>query len=254
MPAMHDALLDHPVISERYFFPGRVRHADAFVVDVGDAELACWHAPARAGERTFVHFHGNGEVVADYLPDYAAAIRRLGMGVFLVGYRGYGGSSGTPQLGRMLADVPRVVRALGRPETELVVYGRSVGSIFAIELARRHPNIAGLVIESGIYDVLERLLLRLRPEELGVSPATLAAEVDSWLNHAAKLGGYTGPLLVMHARDDQLVDPSHAERNYDAAASERKRIAWFEHGGHNALMTRNWPAYLDALRRFVAGL
>lgn len=254
MPGMQDPLLDHPVISDRYFFPGRAPLPGARLVDVGEATLACWHAPAGPGERTFVHFHGNGEVVADYLPDYVAAIRRLGMGVFLAEYRGYGGSTGTPQLGRLLADVAKIAAAVGRPEQELVVYGRSVGSIFALELADRCPKIAGLVLESGIADVLERLLLRLRPEELGVSAEQLAAAVHRRLDHRAKLSAYRGPLLVMHARDDVLVDPSHAVRNHDWAGSEHKQLAWFERGGHNNLMAHNWPAYVDALRRFVAGL
>jgi pimeloyl-ACP methyl ester carboxylesterase len=157
-------------------------------------------------------------------------------------------------LGRLLGDVAGIVAAVGRPVEELVAYGRSVGSIFARELADRFPKIAGLVLESGIADVLERLLLRLRPEALGVTGEDLAEAVQRRLDHRAKLASYRGPLLVMHARDDAVVDPSHAVRNHDWASSQRKQLTWFERGGHNNLMGANWPAYVDALRHFVAGL
>ena len=54
---------------------------------------------------------------------------------FLAEYRGYGGSTGEPSLVAMLDDVDAIFSALGRPAGELVVYGRSIGSIYAIEFA-----------------------------------------------------------------------------------------------------------------------
>ena len=247
-------LLDHPIISTRYFFPRAAAPPTPHVVDVGDAQLACWSAPASPGQRTFVHFHGNGEVVADYLPDYAEAIGALGLGVFLAEYRGYGGSTGHPQLGRMLDDVERVFEALDQPAEQLVVYGRSVGALFAVELAWRHPDVAGLVLESGVSDIVQRLALRMRPEELGVDAETFAGALNARLDHRRKLADYRGPLLVMHARDDDLVTPDHAEANLRWAVNARTSQVWFDRGGHNGLMAYNFPAYLEALRCFVSEL
>ena len=246
-------ILDHPIIGERYFFPRREQLDQPFVVECDGAALACYHAPAPAGALTFVHFHGNGEVVADYVPDYADAIAAMGLGVCLVEYRGYGGSTGTPALAAMLDDVDQVVDALALPTRELVVYGRSVGSLYALELAHRHPDLAGLVLESGIADLLERLLLRVTPAELGVTSGALAAAVAERFDHRAKLAGYRGPLLVLHARDDDMVDWSHARKHFDWAASAAadKELVLFEYGGHNALMSANWPRYLATLEAFV---
>ena len=72
------------------------------------------------------------------------------------------------------------------------------------------------------------------------------------MNHQQKLAGYTGPLMVMHARDDDLVTPDHAERNHGWAGSDDKDLVWFDRGGHNGLMAFNFPAYLSHLRGFLA--
>ena len=249
--AMHTELLDHPLITERYFFPRLAPLTDPVWVETGGERLACWHAPAAAGQKTLIHFHGNGEVVADYLPDYARSIAELGVGVFLAEYRGYGGSTGIPQLGKMLADVEPLYRSLGLEAQQLVVYGRSVGALFAVELVSRYPQIAGLILESGVADVLQRLQVRMSAQELGVSESELAATVAARLDHQAKLRDYQGRLLVLHARDDDLVTPDHAQLHLDWAGTDNKELVWFERGGHNGLLACNFPAYLDALQGFL---
>ncbi len=247
------ALLDHPIVTERYFFPRRAPLAAPLLVEVagGAARLACHHRPAPPGRPTLLFFHGNGEIVADYQQDWVHAIGALGVGVFLAEYRGYGGSTGTPALAAMLDDVPEFVRALGVPPERLVAYGRSVGSLYAIECAARFSALGGLVIESGIADVLERLRLRLRADELGATEAELEAAVRARFDHRAKLGAYRGRLLVMHTRDDELVGFDHAERNLAWAGTSDKRLVAFERGGHNALLVHNWLRYLDELEAFL---
>ena len=249
---MSSSLLNHRVISERYFFPRTSQLTDPTWVDCGDAKLGCWHQPAQPGQKTIIHFHGNGEVVGDYIPEYAQAVADLGVGIFLAEYRGYGASTGRAELGHMLTDVQHIAQSLALPPDKLIVYGRSVGAIFAVEFASRHPGIAGLILESGVADVLQRLSLRMRPEELGVSPAEMEAVVNEHLNLANQLSQYHGRLLVLHARDDDLVTPDHAESNFASAATTNKELVYFERGGHNGLMAYNFPRYLQELNRFVA--
>ncbi len=207
---MSESVLDHPLISQRYFFPRRAPLTQTRWVEVEGAKLACYEQP---GEKILVHFHGNGEVVADYVPDLSQVFQKvMNTGCFFSEYRGYGGSTGTPELGMMLHDIPAIFEAIGKPAEQLIVFGRSVGSIFALEFAYRYPKIGGLIIESGIADPLERLALRVRPEELGVDAPTMAKAVAERLDHQKKISAYPGPLLVMHAKGDDLVDVSHAER------------------------------------------
>jgi pimeloyl-ACP methyl ester carboxylesterase len=245
-------LLDHPLISQRYFFPRRGTLAEPFWVDAGDVRLACHFHQVDPAARTLVHFHGNGEIVDDYLGDFVELIGQMGCNCLLAEYRGYGRSQGYPELGRMLADVQAVVRAAGEVQ-RLIFFGRSVGSIFAIEAAARFPQAAGLVLESGIADVQERLLLRVDPAELGVRPQALTEAVAARLDHRRKLAGFPGPVLVMHARHDDLVAVSHGERLHRWAPGE-KRLQIFAEGDHNSIISVNAREYFALLGEFIGSL
>lgn len=250
---MSKDLLNHQLISERYFFPRRGDLVDPFWIDCGDARLACSYHEVDPQAKTLVHFHGNGEIVDDWLGDFVSLIQQLGCNVFLAELRGYGQSTGLPQLGKMLDDVVPTIVALDRPASQLIVFGRSVGSIFAIEAAARYPDLAGLVIESGVADVLERLLLRVHPQELGCTEEELIDAVDEHLNHQRKMASYQGPLLVMHTQYDGLVDVSHGQRLYDWADG-RKELQIFPQGNHNDIMFVNAKEYFSLLADFIASL
>jgi len=246
---MHE-LLDHPVISSRYFFPRRsapgTEHRIDVEVDGATLACACWDFGA---DRTLVHFHGNGEVVADWEDVFPAMARRLELNLFMAEYRGYGASSGTPRLGEMLEDVEAIADAAG---DRLIVFGRSVGSIYAIELADRR-EVEGLVLESGIADILQRILLRAEPHELGSDRETLETVFDAHLNHAAKLGRYDGPLLIMHTIHDHLVGVDHAHKNALWAAGDvTKKL--FEQGDHNSIFAYNQNAYEATIRKWLESL
>ena len=243
-------LLDHSLISERYFFPRNGYFDNPFWVDCGDATLACSYHEIDPAAKTLIHFHGNGEIVDDWQGDFVSLIQQMGCNVFLAELRGYGQSTGQPQLGKMLEDVIPTVEALKRPASELIFFGRSVGSIFAIEAAAKFPQAAGLILESGVADVLERLLLRVEPCDLGVSAAEFEAEVNRNLNHQRKITNYSGPVLVMHTQNDGLVDVSHGQRLYDWA-SGKKSLKIFPQGNHNDIMYVNAQEYFALLAGFI---
>lgn len=246
------SLLDHPLIAARYFFPRTARPRARLDVQAGDASLACALHRADPEGHVLLHFHGNGEVVADWQDGFPEVVARMGWDLLLAEYRGYGASTGEPLLGQMLDDVAAVLRAAG-PPGKVVVLGRSVGSLFALEAVARAPEVAGLVLESAIADPLERLLMRVTPRELGVSAAAFEAEVASRLDHRAKLGGYRGPVLVMHTRHDGLVGVEHAEQ-LAAWAGGPVTLRIFEEGDHNSILAENEGEYLGLLARFLRGV
>ncbi|MDH5492899.1 MAG: alpha/beta hydrolase [Myxococcales bacterium] len=243
-----EALLDHPVIAERYFFPRRAHLADPFIVDRDGVELHCARLEANSDGPTLLHFHGNGEVVGDWLEDFGGALKAEGIGSVFGEYRGYGGSTGTPRLGAQLDDALAIARANGVDPSKMIVYGRSVGSIYALHVAANLP-VAGLVIESGIADVLERLALRVRPAELGTDDAGLLAAIAAHLDHRSKMQSTSCPVQIFHARGDDLVPPYHAQRLAEWAG-ERGSLRLFERGDHNTIHWANGPALMSELVAF----
>src|SRR6185295_17830976 len=160
--------------------------------------------------------------------------------------------SGEPGLARILDDVPAIVKALPVAAGELLAFGRSLGSLYAIELVHRFPEAAGLIIESGIADPLERILIRVRPEDVDATAPELAAEVRARLDPQAKLAGYPGPVLVLHAEHDSMVDFSHAVRN--AGYARRATLRLLPEGDHNSVFEDNRQEYLAALAEFFKAI
>lgn len=247
------ALFDHPRISERYFFPRDEFPAGYVDVKANGETLRCYHHVKEEGLPTVIFFHGNGEVVDDYIPDWAELFASLGANAFFAEYRGYGGSTGTPKLAAMLDDVAFLASATKTPPDKLIAFGRSIGSIYAIELASR-IGCAGLILESGIASVLERIVLRARPDELGTTMADLEAEDRRLFDHHQKLQKYKGKLLVMHALKDSLVSISHAHSNFESATALDKRLVEFPRGDHNSVFWDNRESYVKELGDFIRSL
>lgn len=252
------SLLDHPLLAARYFFPRRDPVDSPFVVTAADgsSRLACYRSSPFADALTVLHFHGNAEVVADYVPFIAQVVNGLGVNVLFAEYRGYGGSTGSPSLRAMLDDAEVIFQAAKVPARRVVAFGRSLGSLFAVEIASKHPEIAGLVLESGIADPMDPTLIRVSPEDLGASVDQLRAAVDERLDQRAKLGAYTGPLLVMHTANDALVAPAHAQQTFawSGAPAGKKELVMFGEGDHGSIFPVNREAYLQHLGNFLRRL
>lgn len=247
------SLLDHPIISQRYFFPRQETVPQTFWVDCPEARLACFYHEIDPAAHTIVHFHGNGEIVADYLDSFPELIGHMGCNCFLAELRGYGGSTGTPQLGRMLEDVKYIIESIGQPHSKLILFGRSVGSLFAVKAAELFPDIAGLILESAVADPLERLLLRVTPAELGTTAAGLENAVTTAMNTQQSLARFTKPTLILHTRHDGLIDASHAERLADWCGGP-VQLEIFPQGNHNDIMFVNGPQYFALISEFLKSL
>lgn len=245
-------LVDHPLISRRVFFPRPSNLKPTCPVEVGETLLACYAFRRHPQAGMILHFHGNGELAAEYATDSAEFFLCLGINVSFAEYRGYGASTGTPSLGAMLGDGEQIVRALGVPAERLVVFGRSLGSVYAIELARRLPQIAGLILESGIADILETWpVAESVLERCGFTRGNLLQEVATHFDHRAKLQHYSGPLLVLHSRHDQVVDCSHAERLHAWGGGSDKRLVIFPNGDHNTILSANYMEYVREVAQLL---
>lgn len=248
------SVLDHEAVSGAYLFPQPRILSSPWLVSVDGAELACWRSKVDASRPTIVHFHGNGEAVADYVPFMGEFFDECGANVVFVEYRGYGSSTGEAQLVEMLGDGEAVWRAAGIAPERTIAFGRSIGSLYAIELVHRQPKLAGLILESGIADPAERFLRYANLAGSGLSAERVKAEARRQFDHQTKLAGYRGELLVLHAAHDDLVDISHAERNFAWAGAEDKRLVRLPRGDHNSIFAANVAEYRSALCDFIQRL
>jgi len=248
------SILNHPIIGNRYFFPRNDTFLDPCWVNVPAGRLSCWRSAPPSDRPILVHFHGNGEIVSDWCGAFAEWIQSRGVEVFLVEYRGYGMSDGQPELTAMLDDVTAVVEATGVPPDQLIAFGRSIGSLYATEMVSRFPQVSGLIVESGIHDLAERILLRVSLDELGVSKEEFHEDVRTHFDQGSKIQGFQGQSLFLHAEQDHLVGVRHAVDNHSYARPGFSELIRLPYGDHNTILGANMQVYLTALAEFFQEL
>ncbi|BEH08933.1 alpha/beta hydrolase [Geobacter sulfurreducens subsp. ethanolicus] len=248
---MTDPILDHPTLTARYFYPWPNQFDDPFFVQGDGFRLGCHYRHISDDLPTIIHFHGNGETVADYLGDFEDRIAGLGANLLLAEYRGYGMSDGEPGLAAMLDDVRLITEASGVPPEKIIFFGRSLGSLYAVHGVSLYPKAAGLIVESGLAEPLERILVRIEPHHVGATMDSLKESVARHLNQKRKIASFRGRLLILHTQNDDLVSVSHAENLYEWA-QEPKELLIFERGDHNNIMAVNSESYFRAIAKFLS--
>ena len=256
------SVLDDPgVLTElfplAYAFPGSAMQRElyrpslrSFIEVEPGVRVGCRLWVRDRGLPTILYFHGNGETVADYewvAPLYLDA----GVNLFVVDYRGYGGSDGLPTFTTVLSDARASFEALKQmAEKEglspcLFVMGRSIGSIPACEVALAYQDeLCGLIIESGAANNFRYRWAHLRPEH-----ADILGDDGTFLNKV-KLRSIFIPTLIIHGQRDGIVPYAEAEENYANAAAPEKRLLTLA-GGHNDLLELCADEYFAAIREFV---
>jgi pimeloyl-ACP methyl ester carboxylesterase len=243
--------LDHASVSDRLFYPRPGTVVPNFVVTSEGCELGCFRREFDPDWPWIIYFHGNAELAEECDEFIAELFESAGANVCFAEYRGFGFSGDQSRLGTMLGDGRNIFDALQILPKRTIAFGRSIGSLFAIELASRVPDLGGLVIESGIAVPHEHWPVDEIAAFGRMSLAKLTKRFEEKLDHKAKLGNYSGPLLVMHTVNDGLVPPSNAERMHAWASGADKRLILFEWGHHNSILQVNTKEYRNALEEFV---
>jgi len=184
-------------------------------------ELGAWFVPAGGEVQLDIAVlmaPGNGGNRAGRA-DLAAELRRRGLAVLLMDYRGYGGNPGSPSESGLHKDALAAAGALerlGYPPARTIYFGESLGTGVVAALQARTPA-AGLVLRSpftGLADVGAhhypwlpvRLVLRDRFEVV---------------QHVASS---SVPTTVIYGDRDSIVPPQLSARVADTAPGLVERI------------------------------
>lgn len=215
------------------------------MVPTEGASIAALHLPNPRAAVTLLYAHGNAEDLGQLAP-WLEEIRRAGFAVVAFDYRGYGMSTGGPPSARgavhdMEAVYRWVVDTLRVPPSRIVLYGRSVGSGPATDLAARVP-IGGLVLESAFVSAF-RVMTRV---------PVLPFDRFPNLRHVRRV---RAPVLIVHGTDDEVIPVSHGRQLYEAVTAPRQAL-WIDGAHHNDLPLVAGDRYWSALSAFgsrVAG-
>ena len=118
--------------------------------------LVAWYKPAPASAPTLLYFHGNGGGL--YLRrKRIEALAGAGYGVFILGYRGYSGSTGRPTEKALVADgllAYDYLKAQGVAPSRIVLYGESLGTGIATQVASQRQTAALLILHGSQDSVI----------------------------------------------------------------------------------------------------
>jgi fermentation-respiration switch protein FrsA (DUF1100 family) len=203
--------------------------------------LLSWYLPPREGRPAIAYFHGNGGNIA-YRADRLMRFAREGYGVLMLEYRGYGGNPGGPSEAGFFADARAAVdflREEGIGVERLVLYGESLGSAVAVEIAVTR-QVAALVLESPFTSIAA-----VAHYHYPFVPARLL--VRDRFDSASRIGEVTAPLLVLQGGHDAVVPARFSQALFDAAP-EPKELWAAPDGGHENLARFG---ALDAVVAFI---
>jgi alpha-beta hydrolase superfamily lysophospholipase len=125
---------------------------------VPGAELVVTVRP-HSGPKAIIYFGGNGEDVSANLEGFSHSFPDHAL--FLLHYRGYGGSTGHPSEQAINSDAIALFRNVYAMHTEVAVIGRSLGSGVAIRLASETP--ASRLILVTPFDSIEEIAAAAYP-------------------------------------------------------------------------------------------
>ena len=199
------------------------------------------------GRRAVIFFHGNAGNAADRLDRARILHDRIGLDVFLVDYRGYGRSAGSPSekgLERDARAIYDAAKSRGFPPESIVAFGESLGSAVAVGLAAERP-CGGLVLETPFLSVREMA----RRHYPFVPGALIRTRFDS----GAGIAGVRAPKLFLVAERDEIVPPEQGRRLFELAPPP-KTLYVIPGAGHNDTYATGGEPYWQAIGSFLASL
>ncbi|HVU49822.1 MAG TPA: hypothetical protein VHL80_03990 [Polyangia bacterium] len=214
--------------------------------------------PGARPDVTMFYFHGQSNDIASSWPRLEL-LTPLGVNLAAVDPRGYGRSTGTPSEPGIHADLQAVWDALPRMKgvdpAKFVIYGRSLGAAFAIDLASvRAPS--ALITESAFTSVADLV----RDGVYADLPVSFVA--DCRWDNLAKIPGIAAPYLAMHGLADDYVRYQYSQALTAAHAAgqpgektQLELVAGADHGDAHGppptLEAMQPGSYTQLLRTFL---
>jgi pimeloyl-ACP methyl ester carboxylesterase len=193
-----------------------------------------------------IAFHGNADLAAWTVPWAAEVERVTGWAVLVAEYRGYGGLTGTPNYLSSQGDARATYRLareqLGVDTSRIALYGHSLGSAIATELAAEHAP-ALLILEAPFTSARDMARGMLAPVTAAWS---IIARVH--FDTRAKVAELDVPIWVVHGERDGVI-PVRMGRAVHAAARVPGELLVVRGAGHNDLRDVAGDAYWAWLRR-----
>jgi fermentation-respiration switch protein FrsA (DUF1100 family) len=221
-----------------------IAEARALTVHTKDGlDLLAWLAdPAGDAQPVVLYLHGNGGNIGHRAARFVR-LTRLGWGVLLLEYRGYGGNPGAPTEAGLYQDARAgydALRALGIPGHRIVLWGESLGTGVAVRLATE-VQVGAVLLESPYSSITA-----VAQKQFPLVPVSLL--LRDRFDLIGRIGAVHVPVLVMTGGRDEVIPPAMGKAVF-AAANEPKVFWLAPDAGHNDMAE---AGAFGAARSFVS--
>ena len=196
---------------------------------------------------TVIFFHGNGGNINN-LGWLGEALAARGFNVLLFDYRGYGRSEGAVSGEQGIyrdadAACDYVLKERGVRSERLVLYGQSLGTTAAVDVASRR-SVGAIILESGLSSASD-----MAASMFPWVPRRLHAFGQNRFESARKLMNVHCPVLVTHGDPDPTIPTEQGRKLYEAA-NEPKKLVIVEGAGHGVSSSAG-NRYFDMVAEFI---
>lgn len=219
-------------------------YEDVYLTSSDGIKLHGWYLPRTNSRGTLLFLHGNAGNIS-HRTESLRLFHDLGFSVFIIDYRGYGLSKGSPSENGTYRDAEAAWLYLTEeksiPAKQIIIFGRSLGGSVAAWLATQHTP-AGLIIESTFSSTVD-----MGKHIYPFLPITFITRIK--YPTVDRMPDIHCPVLVVHSSEDDIV-PYEQGRKLYAAANEPRYFLEIQ-GDHNQGFLQSGNAYMNGLRKFL---
>ncbi|HUV50359.1 MAG TPA: alpha/beta hydrolase [Anaerolineae bacterium] len=180
-------------------------------IDTAGGKIETWFLPPETNRPSpaVIFAHGNAEII-DMWPETLKGFTRLGIGVLLVEYPGYGRSEGSPSQRSIsktfVAAYDMLIKRKDVDSSKIILFGHSIGGGAVCTLAEQRPS-AMLILKSTFISIKSMASKYFVPGFIAPDP----------FDNLSVVGSYNGPVLIIHGKKDELIPYKHGLTLYKAA-------------------------------------
>jgi fermentation-respiration switch protein FrsA (DUF1100 family) len=203
-----------------------------------------WWVP-RASAPVLLWFHGNAGNISHRLDNLKLLHNLAEVQVFIFDYREYGKSEGKISREGTFKDAAAAYRYVTEdrkiPAGELALFGRSLGTALATDLAVRVP-CRSLIIESAFTNSSDMAKL--------FAPFMFDWRPSIPYDNLGKIDKLKVPVLIIHGDRDEII-PVEMGRRLFTAARDPKELYIISGAHHNDTYLVGGKEYFERLRAFI---
>jgi pimeloyl-ACP methyl ester carboxylesterase len=226
-------LIYHPVKLDPGF------NADEITIDSDGTHLHGWILnPGQT--RAVIYFGGNSELITHRSGYFEQVFADYS--VYLINYRGYGNSEGSPTEVALFADALAIHDQIREKYSSVSAYGRSLGSGVAVYLAAKRP-LDQLILLTP-YDSIAAVAQKIYP----LFPVRYL--IKDRFDSGARAGTIEIPVLIASAEHDREIALEHTQalrQRFTHAEVKYRQIAG---AAHNDII--DFPEYRAFIEGFIA--